>query len=69
MFRPQEGQDDFRVAGIVANYPIRFQPVIDARGNQIARARENPGLVVAYGIAHATALIDRNPIGFVVPGA
>ena len=27
VFRPQEGQDDFRVAGVVANYPIRFQPL------------------------------------------
>ena len=69
VFRPKEGQDDFRVAGVVAGYPLRFQPVIDEQGNEIARTGENPGLVVAFGIRHATALIDRNPIGFVLPGA
>ena len=69
VFRPKEGRDDFRVAGVVAGYPRRFRPVIDEQGKEIARTEENPGLVVAYGITHATALIDRNPIGFVLPGA
>ena len=65
----RKGGDDFRVAGVVAGYPRRFRPVIDEQGKEIARTEENPGLVVAYGITHATALIDRNPIGFVLPGA
>ena len=58
-----------KVGDVVAGYPRRFQPVIDEQGNEIARTGENPGLVVAFGIRHATALIDRNPIGFVLPGA
>ena len=69
VFRPSEGRDDFRVAGVVAGYPRRFRPVIDGQGNEIARTGENPGLVVAFGIERATALIDTNPIGFVLPGA
>ena len=67
VFQRQEVQGDFRVAGVVAGYPRRLQPVIDEQGNQIARTGENPGLVVAFGIRHALTLIDKNPIGFALP--
>lgn len=69
VFRPNEQPGRFMVAGVVAGYPRRFQPVVDKQGNEVARALENPGLVVALGISHVEALIDRNPIGFALPNA
>ena len=72
---------EFRLAGIVANYPLpphtnSYTPVVDQNGKPIVNhknepiryIRENPGLVVAVGIRHATDLIDTNPIGFPLPG-
>ena len=63
---------EFRVAGIVVNYPIpRIQPVVTPQDTQVLDQNnnpigiwENPGFVVAIGIQHATDLIDTNPIGF-----
>ena len=68
-------QNEFRVAGVVANYPISREPVVDRHGVPIvgdhnephAYVQENPGFVVAFQIAHATDLIDSNPIGFELP--
>ena len=69
-------QTELRVAGIVANYPTPLrEPIVDRRGNPIvddhgepaAFFRENPGLVVAMAISHATDLIDANPVGFQLP--
>ena len=57
----------FRVAGVVSGYPRRFQPVVDGHGKTVARAQENPGLVLAINIFHVVALIDANPIGFALP--
>ena len=71
--QPQE----LRVAGIVANYPTPLlEPVVDKHRNPIVRShneplayfQENPGIVVAFDIRHATELIDANPIGFRLPG-
>lgn len=67
VFHRPGAPQDFRVAGVVSGYPRRFQPVVDADGNVIARARENPGLVLAFGIRHVLALIRGNPIGFALP--
>ena len=66
VFSPPGHQHTFQVAGVVVGYPKQFQPVVDDRGNQVAHAQENPGLVLAIGIRHVVALIDANPIGFVL---
>ena len=66
VFSPPGHQHAFQVAGVVVGYPKQFQPVVDDRGNQVAHAQENPGLVLAIGIRHVVALIDANPIGFVL---
>ena len=77
VFAPNgQPQTELRVAGIVANYPTPLrEPVVDRRGNPIlddhgepaAFFGENPGLVVAMAISHATDLIDANPVGFQLP--
>ena len=67
---------EFRVAGVVANYPTPIvEPVVDSRGDPIlgsdnqpiAYFQENQGFVVAFEIRHVTDLIDANPIGFKLP--
>ena len=78
VFRPaaEAGSPDFKVAGVVSNYPTPVvEPVVDqfgtalrgADGQPLAYFNENQGLVVAFDIRHATDLIDANPIGFVLP--
>lgn len=67
---------EFRVAGVVANYPTPIveavvdrngRPLLDANNQPIAYFKENQGLVVAFNIRHATDLIDANPVGFHLP--
>ena len=67
---------EFRVAGVVANYPTPIvEPVVDSKGDPIlapdnqpiAYFQENQGLVVAFEIRHVTDLIEANPIGFKLP--
>jgi len=69
-------QNEFRLAGIVSNYPTPIgEPIVDERGNHIldetgkpaAYFRENPGFVVATNIKHAVELIEENPTGFELP--
>lgn len=77
VFRPNGRlSGDFRVAGIVSHYPVPIlEPIVNEQGctivnqdnNPVAFFQENPGIVVASGIKHATALIDANPIGFELP--
>ena len=69
VFVPNGGPgNEFRVAGVVANYPTPLvEPVIDGAGTVIGYFRENQGFVVAFDIRHATELIDANPIGFELP--
>lgn len=73
VFVPHGRRGEFRVAGVVAHYPTPLvEPVVDKAGNvirnsssePIAYFKENPGIVVAYDIRHATELMDANPIGF-----
>ena len=58
---------EYRVAGIVSNYPAPFRPIFDKEGQRIGYFPENPGLMVAYDIKCATDLIDKNPVGFELP--
>ncbi len=39
---------------------------MNAEGEPVAYFAENPGIVVAYDIRHATDLTDANPIGLVL---
>ena len=63
---------EYKVAGIVVHYPVRYtsivnrcgDTIVDNHGEPIGYTPENPGLVVAVAIRHATDLIDANPIGF-----
>ena len=74
VFAPMGGSPtELRVAGVVANYPVSLQPVVDQNRNPITDpegkpaglyVQENPGIVVAIGIRHVIQLIEANPIGF-----
>ncbi|MCY3605322.1 MAG: serine protease [Gammaproteobacteria bacterium] len=73
VFVPQEQPGgSLRVAGIVSHYPTPLltplvdklgDPIHDENQQPIGYFNENPGIVVAYEIRHATDLIDTNPIG------
>ncbi len=73
--QPLSQRNEFKVAGIVVNFPTpKIRPVVTNRGEQVfdqnnnpIGIRENPGFVVAIGIKHAVELIDQNPIGFPLP--
>ena len=63
--------NELKLAGVVSNYPVSREPVVDAQGQPIlgadaapvAYVQENPGFVVAFDVRHATDLIDANPVG------
>ena len=68
--------NDFRVAGVVANYPAPIveavvdrngRPILGANNQPIAYFKENQGFVVAFDIRHVTELVDANPKGFKLP--
>ena len=73
--QPLSQRNEFKVAGIVVNFPTpKIRPVVNNHGDQVfdqnnnlIGIRENPGFVVAIGIKHAVELIDQNPIGFQLP--
>ena len=71
--KDNDPQKELRIAGVIAEAPRpRLRPVVDKSGKPlidedgepIAHFAENQGIVVAFGINHATDLIDKNPIGF-----
>ena len=66
----------FCVAGVVSNYPTPIlEPIVtrsgdhltDANNRPVAYFPENPGLIVAFDIRHATDMIEANPIGRTLP--
>ena len=68
--------NEFCVAGVVSNYPTPIwepvvtgagDPLTDANNSPVAFFPENPGLVVAFDIRHATDMIAANPIGYILP--
>lgn len=77
VFVPTDGpQDKYQVAGIVSYYPTPLlvpirnkagEVILNSVNEPTAYFAENPGLVVAHHIGHATELIDLNPIGFPLP--
>lgn len=74
--RDSDPQKVIRIAGVVAEAPrprLRSvvdrsgKPLVGGDGEPIAHFAENQGFVVAFGINHATDLIDENPTGFNLP--
>ena len=68
--------NEFYVAGVVSNYPTPIlEPVVTRSGDHLTDANnipvayfpENPGLIVAFDIRHATDMIEVNPIGRTLP--
>jgi len=55
----------FNVCAVVSKFKIEFEPVLDKDGNKTEMTcTYNTGFLVGYGIKHAIAQIERNPIGF-----
>ena len=73
VFVPKEQPGNkLQVAGVVSHYPFPLlvplvdkqgDPILDSSKQPLGYFKENPGIVVAYEIRHATNLIDANPIG------
>ena len=68
--------NEFCVTGVVSNYPTPIlEPVVTRSGDHLTDANnipvayfpENPGLIVAFDIRHATDMIEANPIGRTLP--
>lgn len=74
VFQPH-GQSDYRVAGVVVNYPTPIlEPVVNRHeepvkyfGGEELYFQENPGLAVVTDILRVTELINDNPAGFRLP--
>ena len=67
---------EFHIGGIVSSYPTpQVEPIVNKHGENIvdhhqepvAYYAENPGLVAAFSIQNAIALIDTNPIVYDLP--
>lgn len=54
---------DFKVAAVVSAYRYVDMPTFLGDSRVPLTYRENTGIIVAYGIKHATDLITKNPIG------
>ena len=58
----------YKLAGIVANYPIPLEsrrPIVNKKNEELdTYFVENSGLVAAVNIGRVTDIIDSNPIGF-----
>ena len=74
--KENDPQKVIRIAGVVAESPrpnLRSvvdrsgKRLVDEDGEPIAYFAENQGFVIAFGINHATDLINKNPTGFTLP--
>ena len=65
VFSP-EGKPDNKlsVAAVISGYRLNMEPVYLEGERTPLEFVYNTGIIVAYGIKHATDLISRNPIGF-----
>lgn len=63
----EAGRNAYKVAGVISGYREENEPVY-VGGEPTAMAyRYNTGIIIAYGIEHATHLIEHNPIGLELP--
>jgi S1-C subfamily serine protease len=58
------GRTDLKIAGIVSGYRYVNEPIFAGDQKTPLVYQYNTGIIVAYFIHHATALIRKNPIGF-----
>lgn len=73
VFTPPDKINDFRVAAVISAYRVDHHPIYQV-DQQLAKLlstnllyRYNTGIVISYSIRHATDLIQKNPIGFLIP--
>jgi hypothetical protein len=59
----QAGKNDYSVAGVVSGFQSVNEPVYDGTTPTTLAYRYNTGIIIAYGIQHAIAVIESNPIG------
>jgi len=58
------GQTDLKVAGVISGYKAVPEPIFAGDQKTQFVYQYNTGIIVAYYIHHAMALIRKNPIGF-----
>lgn len=58
------GERDFKVAAVISGFRAVEEPIFAGNQKTPLVYRYNTGIIVAYSIEHATALIRSNPIGF-----
>ena len=67
VFRPP-GRNDFQVMGVVSKFHLSEEMVVDSEGEDSGnRVRLNSGFLIAYGMKPVLEIIERNPIGLVLP--
>ncbi len=65
VFSPEGKPDnDLSVAAVISGYRLNMEPVYLEGERTPLEFVYNTGIIVAYGIKHATDLISQNPIGF-----
>jgi hypothetical protein len=52
-----------QVAAVVSGFRFATEPVFDGATQLAATVRSNTGIVIAYDIKYALALIEKNPAG------
>jgi len=58
------GSMDFWFIGVISGYRYTWEPTyLDGRETSML-VRTNTGIIIAYDISHALAMIDQRPIGF-----
>ena len=62
----QPMQNDYSVAAVISGYRYADEPIYDGDAPTTLAYRYNTGIIIAYDIEHALALIHRNPVGLQV---
>lgn len=58
------GHQDLKVAGVVSGFRWEWERVFAEEIESSLKYRQNTGIVIAYSIDYALALIEKNPVGY-----
>ncbi|WP_320007628.1 serine protease [Maridesulfovibrio sp.] len=64
---PYPTEKDFKILGVISGYRFESKPIHDEDKTLPYYVKENSGIIISYGIKHATDIIEQNPIGFELP--
>lgn len=60
----EHGHGELKVAAVISGYRFANEPVFNGDQELPITYRYNTGIIISYGIKHAVALVQANPIGF-----